>query len=204
MWLRQPDFSGAWRHAVSLLNVQPKRWTVEEYEHLFELGVFGRDPRLELIEGEIVPLSPHNEPHANSVMRATHCLVEAFGDTHYVRCQLPVNASTMSQPEPDFAVIPRSVTYSRHPTEADLIVEVAWSSLAFDRCEKAGLYARTGIPEYWIVNLVARRLERYTEPAPHADAPLGHAYQRCDLLEPGQSVAAHFHPDRLVDVASLF
>ncbi len=143
------------------LNLTPRKFSVEEYARMGEAGIFAPDERVELLEGEIIPVSPQDPRHASRVARMNTLLVRCFGDSHEIRVQLPLTLGSQSEPEPDFAVVPFAVAdqATRHPDTADLVIEVANTSLSFDRNEKASLYAKAGVPEYWLLNLNARRLE---------------------------------------------
>ncbi|GMU51934.1 MAG: hypothetical protein AMXMBFR33_10800 [Candidatus Xenobia bacterium] len=167
-----------------------RRFSRDEYYRMAELGIFGSDERVELIEGEILPLSPQNKPHAGSVTRATRTLVRRFSETHDVRVQLPLDLGEHSQPEPDFALVPLGATEAAtlHPTSADLVLEVAHSSLSYDRREKSSLYARYGIPELWVLDVQARRLFVYRQPGEDSDAPFGWSYQRQETLSEEEQV----------------
>lgn len=144
-----------------------------------EAGVFRPDERVELIGGRIVAMSPQNSPHFTAIRLVEEALRTIFGAGYDVRVQGPLDLSPSSQPEPDIAVVRGTVRdyASAHPTTALLVVEVSESSLAFDRGEKASLYANAGIPEYWIMNLVDRRLDVYRDPVPMPGQSYGHGYQ---------------------------
>lgn len=190
---------------MGLTHVNPKRWTVEEYERLFELGFLDPEGRYELIEGEIVPMAPQDYPHANSVMRATNYLVGKYGATHYVRVQLPLRLSDNSQPEPDFALVPMSMIgpSSPHPTTADLVIEIADSSLAYDRSEKASVYAKCGIGEVWVLDVRSRTLHIHREPTADAEQPFGFHYASVRRADEGETVKAMFRPDVSIEVLAL-
>ena len=154
-------------------------WTVDELQRAYDAGVFGFDVRLELIEGEIIRKMPQNEPHSWGIRAAEEALRPIFVIGHDVRVQMPLVFGSRNKPEPDVAVVIGSYNdYKRaHPTTAVLVVEVSDSTLLMDRAAKAGVYARAGIPEYWIVNLPDRVLEIHRNPAPMADQPLGYHYR---------------------------
>ncbi len=142
----------------------PKRWSRSEYYRLAELDFF-QNERVELLEGEIVEMSPQNRPHAAAIGRLNTLLVRSFGDTHIVRVQLPLDIDEHNQPEPDFAVVPIPLVEDSdpHPPTADWIIEVADSSLALDRQRKSELYARAGVPVYWVVNVRESEIEVFSE-----------------------------------------
>jgi Uma2 family endonuclease len=139
-------------------------WTREEWDRLVEMGFFDGE-RLELIEGRIVRMSPQRVPHSVAVELVDRYMRRAFGAGKRIRIQLPFRSADGSEPEPDFAVVagddPR--ISAEHPSSAVLIVEISDTTLEHDR-RKARLYAASGVPEYWILNLVARNLEIYRNP----------------------------------------
>ncbi len=137
--------------------------TVAEYHRMGEVGILTERDRVELIEGELIAMSPIGSEHSGTVNALNRMLVLAVGDRGVVAVQNPVQLDDLSEPEPDFAVLkPREDDYRKatpRPEEVLLIIEVADSSLAYDRAVKRSLYARHGIPEFWIVNLVAGEVE---------------------------------------------
>jgi len=123
-----------------------------------ELGFF-RGERVELIHGMVVRMSPIGPAHSEVVDRLTAKLVRTLPATVRVRIQQPFIAADESEPEPDVAIVPERSYASGHPTEAFLIIEVAETSLRYDRETKADLYAASNVAEYWIVDVVGRRVE---------------------------------------------
>ncbi|MDJ0708569.1 MAG: Uma2 family endonuclease [Leptolyngbyaceae cyanobacterium MO_188.B28] len=121
---------------------------------------------------------------------ADAALKMVFGPSYYIRQQKPFVISDISEPEPDIAVIKGDIRdfTDAHPTEAELIVDVADSSLRYDRAIKGSLYAKAGIAEYWIVNLVDQQLEVYSEPGPDVDADYGFSYRLSNIFKSGQQV----------------
>jgi Uma2 family endonuclease len=162
-----------------------RRWTRAEYERLVELGLFEREP-LELVGGQLIVAEPQSAYHASSVGRVEYALRAALPPGWIVRTQAPVSLDDDSEPEPDLAVVPGSPGDYRdaHPTQPALVIEVAESSLHFDRRDKASLYARAGVKDYWIVNLVRRQLEVHRDPAPDASAPYGWRYRSVVQMTP--------------------
>ena len=162
---------------------QTGRVSVAEYHRMIERGEFDEDERVELLDGEIVPKMPRNDPHLFTVEEVCVRLREKAPTGWCVRQEYPITLST-SEPEPDAAVArgDRRDYLHRKPGPADvaLVVEVADNSLRRDRRKRA-IYAAAGIPEYWIVNLPARVLERYTEPA-------GGRYAVEEIFRPGDAV----------------
>jgi Uma2 family endonuclease len=180
----------------------PKKWTSDEYYRLGDLGFFD-GKRVELIEGEIIEMVPIGSPHATGVALTAELFRETFGKDYYVRTQSPIDAGDLSQPEPDVAVIAGKIRdYSKaHPQTALLAVEVSDSTLSFDRTVKSRLYARTGIDEYWILDLKGRCLEVYRKRI--EDPVLGFIYSEQIVLTEDQSVAPLANPDWEISVADM-
>jgi Uma2 family endonuclease len=145
----------------------PHRWSRTEYERMAEAGVFEPDERLELIDGEVWQMPPQSTRHFTAIRLVERALSRVFANGFDVRTQGPLAIDGHSEPEPDIAVVEGSARdyATAHPRTAVLVVEVADTSLGFDRIAKKRLYARNGIPEYWILNLGAECLEVYRDPA---------------------------------------
>jgi len=146
--------------------IQNRRWSREEYDRLIAGGMFHPEERLELIEGEIVQMSPQGSQHATGVTLVENTLRTVFGKNYVVRVQMPLAISLGSEPEPDIAIVtgaPRDYC-KEHPTTAELVIEIADTTLTYDRTKKAAMYAQAGIQEYWILNLLDRQLEVYRQP----------------------------------------
>ena len=186
-----------------ITNATHRLWTKEEYYRMAEAGIFTPQERVELIEGEIVAMSPQNPPHAFALSQGARVLAHLCSATHVVRVQLPLDIDDRSQPEPDIALVKLAENRpDAHPKTADLIIEVAHSSLSFDRNEKASLYARSGIPDYWIVDLVNRRVEVYREPL--SDAQGGYSYAQRQTLSPDAAVTPLLIPGGECPLADFF
>ncbi len=143
-----------------------RRWTRAEYDRLGDLGVFPEDERLELLGGHLMVCEPQGSLHGVAIELADSALRAALGPGWRVRVQLPVALDDESEPEPDLTVVagdPRDGRH-QHPSRPVLVIEVAQSTLLFDRETKGHLYARAGLPEYWIVNLVDGVLEVHRDP----------------------------------------
>ena len=153
---------------MSAIANRQHRWTRQQYEQMVSVGILAEDDKLELVDGYILDMTPQSSLHANAVAIANRELGRCFGEGYLVRPQLPLAIGDSSEPEPDLAVVRGSGWEHRdaHPTETVLLVEVAQSSLAFDRGLKRTIYAEAGVPEYWIVNLDQGVLEVYREPSP--------------------------------------
>jgi Uma2 family endonuclease len=173
--------------------------TVEEYDRMAEAGVFG-DARLELINGRLIDVPPHDPPHAGAVWFCHDRIRAALGANAIVRAQLPLCVGQTSQPEPDVAIVRADARgyRDRHPSIADTVavVEVAHSSLAFDAGEKLLLYAKQRIPEYWILVLQEQLLRVYREPH-----DLG--YGRHEEYRRGQTASFIAFPDVAFSVDEL-
>jgi Uma2 family endonuclease len=147
---------------------KPHEFTYRELLEMSRAGIFG-DKRVELIDGELIEMSPQNPPHAITTTELTDVLVRILGDHAKISVQNPLRLSDNLEdkhlPLPDIAVIKRQI-YRDHPKPEDvyLLIEVADSSLSDDRGRKLELYAEHGVVEYWIVNLMDRHIEVYTEP----------------------------------------
>jgi len=148
-----------------------RRFTRDEYYRMAEAGLF-RDERVELLDGEIITMSPKLTPHAFTVNRLMYALITKLGSQALVRVQDPIVLNNWSEPEPDLAVCqPDPDSYRQAHPRADqvlLVIEVADSSLTYDRTRKAQAYAASSIPEYWIVNLIDRQVEVLADPDPGA------------------------------------
>ena len=175
--------------------------TVEDYYRMAEVGILGPDDRVELIEGEIIDMPPIGELHAGTVTQLRYLLQRAVGDRAIVFEQNPAILGQYSAPQPDLALLePRADFYkSALPRPADilLIVEVADSSLRYDREVKAGLYARHAIPEFWLIDVRGKRLTRYR------DAASG-PYARSDEPDLGCAVEIGRLPGVALDLAAVF
>ncbi len=180
-------------------------WTVDEFQRASDLGAFGFEARLELIEGEIIRKMGQNEPHSWAIQAVLEALRLAFGEGHSVRPQLPLVFGPHSKPEPDLAVVVGSFNDYKHahPTTAVLVVEVSDTTLAMDRSTKAALYARAGIEDYWIVNLPDGVLEVHRQPAPMTDQPLGHHYRSITRLTKTDTLSPLALPHSTLSVAAL-
>jgi len=176
-------------------------FTVEEYHRMAEAGIFHPDERVELIEGEIVQMSPIGPRHAGCVINANRLLMMRLGDRAIVSPQNPMVIRPRSEPQPDLLLLrPRAVSYSReHPTPEDVLlaVEVADTTVRFDRLVKARLYARAGIAEFWLMLAMDGVVEVYRGPS--ADG-----YASIISSGPGQTVSPLAFPDADFAVTDFF
>ncbi len=161
--------------------------TVDEYYRMVDAEILREDDRVELIDGEIIDMASIGVGHASVVTRMNRALVLACGERALVRVQDPVRLDRFNEPQPDFAVVkPRADFYATaHPSPANvlLLVEVADTSLRYDRVIKLPIYARAGIAEVWVVDLQRRMVEVYRSPVGDG-FNLGSKYQAGDTLRP--------------------
>jgi Uma2 family endonuclease len=182
-----------------------RRFSRAEYERLIELGVFQAGEPIELIGGELMVAEPQGAAHYTAIRKTAKALEAAFGPGWEVRTQGPVGLDDDSEPEPDVAVVPGSPDdYGRaHPSRPVLTVEVAESSLNIDRRHKGSLYARAGLPDYWVLNLIDRVLEVYREPVEDSTAPFGWRYARGEVLDVSARAAPLAAPASAILVSQL-
>ena len=183
---------------------RPVRWTCDEFHQMGEAGQFeGR--RAMLIEGIILEQGPMNPPHAVTVNLVSDTLRAIFGVGWVVRAQLPLELDLSTDPQPDACVVTGKALdyYTSHPTTAHLVVEISDSTLAFDRGEKASLYAAGGIADYWVVDLIHRQLLVFRDPQPDASETHGHVYRQRLTFGPTEAVAPLAAPGSPIAVADL-
>lgn len=177
-----------------------RRFTVEEYHRLAEVGVLHEDDRVELLDGVIVNMMPIGPFHGGSVKRLNRIFERLGRDRWVTSVQDPVHIGEHDEPQPDLLLLrPRDDFYSAHhpqPNDVFLLVEVADSTLLTDREDKLPIYARAGIPEVWIVNLPERIVEVYT-------APESGAYTHTRRVRPGDPLAPAAFPDAGIDTGAL-
>jgi Uma2 family endonuclease len=176
-------------------------FTREEYHRMAEVGILKPTDRVELIRGEIVEMSPIGRRHVAFVNNLTELLITRLTGRAMVSVQNPVVLSDDTEPEPDLAVLRRRVPPYKdaEPTTEDvlLLIEVAESSLAYDRSTKLRLYAEAGVPEYWVVDTVAERVEVYR-------APGASGYRETTRVSGPATLTPQAFPDVSVTLAELF
>jgi Uma2 family endonuclease len=177
-----------------------KLLTAAEFEALARDGILAEGAGVELIEGEVVTMSPIGPLHSALSARLMYMLIGRLGARAHVRAANPVLLSDITEPQPDLAIVPHRDDYYRtaHPKPADILclIEVSDTSLAFDRGRKARLYAAAGVPEYWILNLRDDVLEVRRDPRPEG-------YGAVRLLRRGERVACAAFPDLSLEVAEI-
>ena len=181
-----------------------RRWKRVEYDRLVEIGVFQDEP-LELIGGQLIVAEPKGEYHSSGVSVVEYAIRAALPAGWIVRTQLPLSLDEDSSPEPDVVVVPgRPGDYRyAHPARPALAIEISDSSLAFDRQQKGSLFARAGLQDYWIVNLVDRVIEVYRDPAADASAVFGWRYRSVVVLTPADVVVPLAFPEIRIAVSDL-
>lgn len=177
--------------------VRAYSWTVDEFYRAIGAGALRHPERLELIDGEILQrMSPQQTPHVQAIGLTSVALDRAFGPANHVRTQTPLDVSSKSEPEPDVIVVRGEWRdYDDHkprPSDVLVLVEVSDATLRYDRGRKAGVYARAGIQDYWVVDVKARRVIVYRAPqaAEYADVQeYGEGETIAPLAAPGAQVA---------------
>lgn len=177
------------------------RFSVEEYERMAEMGILEADARVELLDGEIVTMSPFGSPHASVLARMNRTVVRRVGERAVVFVQSPLRLLPRSEPEPDLLIArTRADFYSTgHPTAADalLVVEVSDSSLRRDQLVKVPIYARELVVEVWIVDVVGQRVLVHTD-------PIDGAYVKVREAEPGEQLRPVALPELTIGVEEIF
>ncbi|MCM8749968.1 Uma2 family endonuclease [Thermomicrobiaceae bacterium CFH 74404] len=175
------------------------RFTVSEYRRMVEAGIFGEDDRVELLEGEIVQMSPIGSRHAACVARLT-TLLARLHDRAIPWVQNPVVLGEYSELQPDITLLRfREDFYAQTlpgPHDVLLLIEVADSSVEYDQEIKVPLYSRAGVAEVWLVNLVQQRVTVYGAPS-----PVG--YQEVRVATPGETVSPRSFPELEISVGEL-
>jgi Uma2 family endonuclease len=169
---------------MARVEVKTHRWNRREYDRLIEAGFFRYREPVELIGGELVVAEPQGSGHYAAIRAVEEALRGAFGPGWDVRTQGPLALDDDSEPEPDASVVQGSFRdyVTAHPSRPVLVVEVSESSLALDRHHKGSLYARAGLADYWIVNLVDRVVEVCREPVSDPAAVFGWRYLSVEVF----------------------
>ncbi|UBF25866.1 Uma2 family endonuclease [Kovacikia minuta CCNUW1] len=182
-----------------------KRFTLDEYHRLIELGFFKPDDRIELIRGELIQMASKGTAHEVCLTRLLRELPILLGDRATLRCQSPITLLD-SEPEPDFTIAQnRSDDYlSAHPSPADvlLIIEISDSSLAYDQDVKLSLYAENIISNYWIFDVINRILEVYNEPYRKPSGSFGYRVKR--IVLPDEAIVLPPFPILTLNLSKVF
>lgn len=172
-----------------------RRFTRDEYHRMGDAGLFEQE-RVELVRGVVFRVSAMRSPHSYCVRRLNDLISPQVRGRAAVFVQLPLAAGHHSEPEPDYALCPPGDYLDDHPHQAWLVVEVAESSLAFDRETKGSLYAEMGVPQYWSVNLVDGLIEVHT-------APVDGGYSQVAIARRGDVLSMVALPDVQVAVSAV-
>jgi Uma2 family endonuclease len=178
-----------------------RRFTRKDYYRMAEVGILGARERVELIEGEIVEMSPIGPRHSAFVDNLTRLLARRLPDEAIVRVQGPVALADDTEPQPDLTVLRRrAVPYKEREAWAEdavLVIEVAESSLAYDRSTKRRLYVQAGIPEYWVMDCAAESIEVHREPGPDG-------YRDIRLVTSAATLSPQAFPDVALSTTEIF
>ena len=184
----------------SEMTLATRLWTVDDYHRMIEAGILTTGDRVELLEGQIVEMSPQRPPHASTTQHVARYLDRLLEEIAYVRMQLPITLKPNSEPEPDIAVVRiDSNEYSDHrpvPDDIFLIIEVADTTLLSDRQQKAITYAKAGIADYWILDVNTQQIYMFREPG-------ATGYEQESILTKGSTLVplafptVQVYPDRL-------
>ena len=185
--------------AIQAIQIEHKLWTVDEYEQMISAGILGEDDRLELIQGEIVKLPPIGSLHIYVVNQLTNLLVPIVHKRAIVSVQNPIQLAD-SEPQPDVAVLPpyppRRPRTPPLASEVILVIEVADTTIAYDRSVKVPLYGRAGIPEVWLVDLAQSAVEVYR-------GPNATGYWKKETYGPGEVIKAEGLPDIALAITDI-
>ena len=183
-----------------------RKFTIEEYHQLIDLGFFTENDRIELIRGEIIEMAPKRTPHSvcNSTLFGE--LYRLLSDRANVRGQEPIILPSNSEPEPDVVIARKKDDnyLSAHPTAADiiLVIEISDSTLKYDRETKLPLYAEAGINHYWIVNLVDNHLEAYTNTFSNLQGEF--SYRNKSIVLPNETIEIPDFTNLNLELNSIF
>lgn len=177
-----------------------RRFTADEFEHLAVVGILDEDDRLELLDGDIVEMTPISVDHAGCVNALTAIFTHKLGERVVAAVQNPVRLDDFNEPQPDFCLLrPRDDFYrTAHPGGLDvlLLVEVAHTSQRYDRHIKTPLYGRYGVQETWVVDVAHGVVDAYREPSPEG-------YRQHRRVAPGEQLAPEAFPDLVLDVREI-
>jgi Uma2 family endonuclease len=186
--------------------VTTRRFTIVEYRRLIDMGILTEADGVELIRGELIKMAAKGTPHTSCNTNLLYELLPILGHRALVRHQDPVTLIDESEPEPDFAIVhwrdDRYATAHPQPDEIFWLIEVSDSTLEYDQTEKLRLYAESGIPHYWIVNLKVDRLQRYSLPYQDANSQVGYRIQEISL--PNEQIPLPSFADARLDLSKVF
>jgi Uma2 family endonuclease len=178
-----------------------RKFTIEQYHKMAEVGILTEEDRVELIKGEIVEMSPIGLKHAATVNRLNQLFHRKLGDRVLVSVQNPIQLTNNSEPQPDLSLLkPRADFYETKTPEVNdifLIVEVADTTIIYDRDVKIPLYAENGIPEAWLIDVNDRSLIIYRQPTPEG-------YQTTQVLNGEENLSLLAFPEITINVSEIF
>ena len=187
-------------HTVNIAQLPLRRFTVDEYYAMAEAGILKKEDRVELIDGVIVAMSPMAGPHIGCVNGFNRALTTAVGERAIVQVQCPVRLDDSTEPEPDLALLRECADFydsgPAGPEDVLLLIEVADSSVDYDRYEKLPRYARAGIPEVWIAVLPERIIAAHT-------GLVDGRYTMRRTFSPGDTISPGCFPDAVLPVAEI-
>ena len=182
-----------------------RRFTLEDYYRLGELGFFKEHDRVELIRGELVDMAAKGRLHEVCLTKLIRELLKLVCDWATIRCQSPITLPSTSEPEPDFTIVknrPDDYLASHpHPEDVLLVIEISDSSLSYDQETKLSLYAEYGIQNYWIFNLIESVLETYSEPYQKFQ---GFSYRIKRVFSPNEAIALPYFSDLILELSRVF
>lgn len=173
--------------------------TADEYQRMLEMGILNEDSPVELIEGELIWMAAHGGQHIRCVTLLAQAFTVAYVGVYFVSTQNSIRLDSRSEPEPDIAIL-RSLPQTRTPpsiSEVVLLVEVSDTSLMYDLNVKAQLYARAGIPDYWVADLTTQRVLQHTR-------PVDGRYTTIEELVVGDRITSLSDPPITIAVADIF
>ena len=181
--------------------VMRRRFTVQAYSQMRQAGILTEDERVELIDGEVREMSPIDPIHAATVNRLNHQLADKVRGRAIISVQNPIRLDAYNEPQPDLTLLRWDNDFyeQRHPLPKDILIamEVANTSLVYDRREKLPRYAAAGIPEVWLINIGRKTIEQYTKPADGQ-------YTAMQVVVPGQQITAHVINELQIAVEQIF
>ena len=185
-------------------SVKVHLWTRDEYYKMAELGFFD-GKRVELIEGEIIEMSPMKSLHATVIRLVLEVMKNVFAKGYIIDSQLPMSFNKNTEPEPDVAIVKGEIKdfTQAHPKTAELIIEISDATLRYDRMKKASLYAKNKIQDYWILNVKDKRLEVYRRPIKDKTMFYGFGYAERLIFTEKDTAAPLAAPDAKIKVADL-
>jgi Uma2 family endonuclease len=187
------------------LDVRRKRFTLEEYDRLIDLGFFAEGDRIELIHGDLIEMSPKGTAHILCCRKLLNTLTQLFENPVWLQCHDPIvipSSTYGSESEPDFTIFHHPLFAKVTPEQVLLVIEVSDSSLNYDRAVKGPLYASGQIPHYWIFNVLETQVECLSQPQQNAQG--GWAYGLQQIILPNQMLALPGPLSGAIDLTKIF